>query len=204
MKTIDTIEAFPLTWPEGVHRASSRSWSRFGKKGQTVLRVRRFLKDEVRRLGGEDLIISTNMRARNDGEPIANAKEPDDPGAACYFKLHGRTVCLACDSWRLLWENLYSVAKTIEAMRAIDRWGVSDLLDRMFTGFVALTDDAGKGWASILGISLDATRTQIVAAYRTKMKDVHPDANPNDPGASARAATINEAYRQALEEVARR
>jgi hypothetical protein len=198
LKTIKTIETYPLAWPGGVRRSETHERSRFEKKGQTVLRVRRFLKDEIRRLGGEDLIISTDMRTRQDGEPIANARDPDDPGAAVYFELHGKKVCLACDKWRELWENLYAIARTIEAMRAIDRWGVSDLLDRMFTGFIALTDDAGKSWASLLGVRGDATKAEITAAYRAKMKDVHPDAG----GSDAAAAQINEAYQRALEAVA--
>jgi hypothetical protein len=197
LKTIKTIEAYPLAWPEGVKRAETRIRSRFESKGQTVRRVRSFLKDEVRRLGGADLVISTDMRTRQDGEPISNAKEPDDPGAAVYFELHGNKVCLACDQWRNLWENLYAIGRTIEAMRAIDRWGVSDLLDRIFRGFVALTDDAGKGWAAILGVSGDATREEIRAAFRQKIKDVHPDAG----GSDALAAEINGAYQRALEEV---
>lgn len=196
MKTIKAIEAYPLSWPDGVRRAEIKSRSRFESKGQTVHRVRRLLRDEVRRLGGEELIISTGMRTRQDGEPIANAREPDDTGAAVYFILNGKKVCLACDRWRYLWENLYAIARTIEAMRAIDRWGVSDLLDRMFTGFIALTDDAGKEWATILGVKGDASITEIKAAYREKMKEAHPDTG----GSADLASEINDAYSRALAE----
>lgn len=197
MKTIDPVENYPLFWPENVRRAETRTWSAFKADGKTVHRVRAAVRDEVRRIGGTDLIISTNQRTRNDGEPVANAKEPDDTGAAVYFKLNGRTVCLACDRWRKLWENLYAIARTIEAMRAVDRWGVSDLLDRMFTGFTALTDDAGKGWAAILQVSGDASEAEIKAAYRDRMKEAHPDAG----GSDERAAEINAAYQAALAEV---
>jgi len=140
-----------------------------------------------------------DRRARQDGEIVSGAREPDDPGSAVYFELRGKKVCLACDQWRELWENLYAIGRTIEAMRAIDRWGVSDLLDRMFTGFIALTDDAGKSWPSILGVSGDATREQIKAAYREKMKSLHPDKG----GTVYQAAELNEAYSRALEEVAK-
>lgn len=196
MKTIKTVESYPLCWPEGVRHAEARTYSRFDDKGKTIHRVRARLRDEVRRLGGKDLIISTNMRTRQDGEPVANAKEPDDPAAAVYFDLGGRTVCLACDRWSRLWENLYAIGMTIEAMRAVDRWGVSDLLERIFTGFLALTDDAGKGWAAVLGVSTDATESEIKAAYREKMNDSHPDHG----GSDARAAEINMAYQAALRE----
>jgi hypothetical protein len=196
LKTITAIETYPLSWPEGVRRASVRQRSRFEERGQTVLRVRRFLKDEIRRLGGQDVIISTDMRTRQDGEPIANAREPDDPGAAVYFELKGNKVCLACDHWKRLWENLYAIGRTIEAMRAIDRWGVSDLLDRMFTGFIAITQDAGKSWAAILGVEPTATIDAIKKAYRERMRENHPDAG----GETATAAEINQAYETALRE----
>ena len=199
MKIIKTIEAYPLTWPEGVKCAETRERSRFESRGQTVRRVRTFLKDEIRRLGGQELIISTDMRVRQDGEIVSGAREPDDPGAAVYFELGGKKVCLACDKWRSLWENLYAIGRTIEAMRAIDRWGVSDLLDRMFTGFIALTDDAGKSWDAVLGVSGDASREEIRAAYREKMKSLHPDKG----GTVYQAAELNEAYSRALEEVAK-
>lgn len=200
MKTIKTIETYPLCWPDGVRRSQSRIRSAFKANGKTVYRVRTKLREEVKRMNGKDLIISTNQRTKNDGEPVANAKEPEDTGVAVYFDLGYRTVCLACDRWYKLWENLYSIAMTIEAMRAVDRWGVSDLLDRMFTGFTALTDDAGKGWAAILQVSGDATEGEIKSAYRERMKEAHPDAG----GSTEKAAEINAAYQQAMEDIGKK
>jgi hypothetical protein len=198
MHKIDPKENYPLFWPDGVRRSETHTSSGFKAEGKTVHRVRSAVRDEVRRIGGTDLIISTNQRTRNDGEPVANAKEPDDTGVAVYFNLHGRPVCLSCDRWRKLWENLYAIARTIEAMRAVDRWGVSDLLDRMFTGFIALTEDAGKGWAAVLGVSEDATDEEIKAAYRRLMKEEHPDTHDGEEAATARAAEINAAYQEAM------
>ena len=193
MKEIRSVDAFPLAWPQGYQKTSRRIGSRFGS--QTLYKVWPILRDEVRRLGGKDLIVSSNMPLRNDGIPYASKKEPDDPGVAVYFDRKGKPICLACDQYSRVWENAYAIAKTIEAMRAIDRWGVSDMLDRMFTGFMAITDDAGKSLFSILGISPDASKEEITAAYRRKMKEVHPDLG-GDPEAAG-ALTI--VYRELMD-----
>jgi hypothetical protein len=198
VKSIETIETYPLSWPTGIPRTTSRSRSRFGRHGNshTIHNSRTHIRDEVRRLGGSDLIISTDQKVRSDGEPMAAAKEPEDSGIAIYFKLKGKKVCLACDRWKYLWENVYAIAQTIAAMRAIDRWGVSDLLDRMFTGFVAISPDAGKNWAAVLRVPGDASVEEIKTAYRKRMKEHHPDVG-GDP---ALAAEINNAFNQALKE----
>ncbi|MFK3689171.1 DnaJ C-terminal domain-containing protein [Agrobacterium tumefaciens] len=47
---------------------------------------------------------------------------------------------------------------------------------------------------SILGVKRDARHDEIKAAWRTKAKTVHPDANRDDPDASARFAEIGQAY----------
>lgn len=47
---------------------------------------------------------------------------------------------------------------------------------------------------SILGVKRDARHEEIKAAWRTKAKTVHPDANRDDPDASARSAEIGQAY----------
>jgi hypothetical protein len=198
---METIEAYPLCWPNGVKRTKIRTRSRFGRKqsSHTIFRSRGLIRDEVRRLGGAELILSTNQKVRNDGEPMATAREPEDTGIAIYFKLKEKKVCLACDRWKYLWENVYAIAQTIAAMRAIDRWGVSDLLDRMFTGFLAISPDAGKAWPAVLRVDGDATVPEIKVAYRKRMKEMHPDIG----GDQENAAEINNAYNQALAEKGR-
>ena len=168
------IEAYPLHWPEGYQRKFP-VFSRFGK--HTLYGVRTFLGEEVRRLDGKKLIISTNMRTRNDGEVYANAKEPDDSGVAVYFDYNGAQRCLACDRFRKVWENTYAIGKTIEAMRGIDRWGVSEMLDRMFTGFAAIPEDAGKTrpWHQVLDVDPGISADQLRRRYRQLIKEKHPD-----------------------------
>ena len=57
-------EAYPLCWPSGYKRTAHRSSSRFTQTWETA---QKFLRLEIERLGGSDLIVSTNLRIRNDG-----------------------------------------------------------------------------------------------------------------------------------------
>ena len=197
-----TIEANPLQWPAGYLRAKRPTTSRFGrydyKKGKntlTLYKARCDLEDEIRRLGGKRLIVSTNMPTRKDGGVYANAREPDDSGVAAYFTYKDNQVVLCCDKWKTVRENTYAVALTVAAMRGMDRWGVSDMMNRMFTGFAALPAPGSDWWAD-LGISPDASVDEIKFAYRETMKLNHPDAGGN----TEQAARINSAYQRALAE----
>lgn len=46
----------------------------------------------------------------------------------------------------------------------------------------------------MLGVSADATLEEIRVAYRSRVKDVHPDARPDDPEASLRFRELRAAY----------
>jgi curved DNA-binding protein CbpA len=55
----------------------------------------------------------------------------------------------------------------------------------------------------VLGLPPDASRAEIVHAYRRQVRAVHPDARPSDPGASARFRALAQAY-EVLSDPARR
>lgn len=174
----DAYESYPLAWPAGYRRHVERTDSRFGtyRSKLTLYRARTRLREEVGRLGAEDLVISTNMKTRtSDGEVYSGAKEPTDPGVAIYFKYQGASRCLCADQYKTVRENTYALALTIEAMRGMDRWGASDMLDRIFTGFKMLPAPSQAGWWEVLDVKRDASIEQVRSAYRKKMMDVHPD-----------------------------
>jgi DnaJ-class molecular chaperone len=52
---------------------------------------------------------------------------------------------------------------------------------------------------TILGLHFNATREEVVAAYRAAAKASHPDQNPNDPEAAKRFTRLTEAYKSILE-----
>jgi hypothetical protein len=192
VKGIKTKESYPLYWPEGYKRTELRRSSHF--KESSLYETRKDLREEVRRLGGKDLIISTNIRTRADGDIYSSAKEPDDPGVAVFFTLRGKPVSFACDLWKRVWENTWAIAKTIDAMRGIDRWGVSELLDRMFKGFLSLPATIDDPWHAVLEVSPDASIETIRAAYRARTMEVHPDRG----GSQEESIRVQQAYERAL------
>ena len=68
-------------------------------------------------------------------------------------------MCFACDKWRDVYDNIYAIGKTIEALRGIERWGTGDMVEQAFTGFVALPSPKSP-W-EILGVPSRATARDV-------------------------------------------
>jgi hypothetical protein len=168
-------EAYPLTWPDGWKRVPYRTRSRFEVSG--FGKARDFLMAEIRRMGGTSVILSTNIALRNDGLPYANSREPQDPGVAVYFRYgKAREMCFACDAYKTVRENAYAIGKTIEALRGIERWGASDMMERAFRGFAALAATSQEDWWDVLECLPTADVDTINAQYRVRARSEHPDA----------------------------
>ena len=156
------IEAFPLYWPENWLRIKHPTRSRF----KTTFGVARDeLMAEIRRMGGKKTILSTDIPLRNDGLPYSNHRPPKDKGVAVYFEYKGNKMSFACDAWDRVQDNVWSIRKTIEALRGIERWGASDMLERAFRGFTALPPPSNKWW-TVLEVSQFATIDEIKAAWK--------------------------------------
>lgn len=190
-------EAYPLEWPEGWPRTPShkRGSSRFGKNlGFSQIRE---LQDELRRLGAQNVVISSNVPIRNDGLPYASEsrRRYDDPGVAVYFKLKGKNLSMARDRYYTPWENIRSLVLAIAAIRSIERHGGSTMMDRAFSGFTALPKPEGADWWDVLQVKKDASRETIEANFRRLARDRHPDHG----GSDALMAELNRARDQALQ-----
>jgi hypothetical protein len=100
-----------------------------------------------------------------------------DPGVAVYFKRAKKSMVFACDKYRNTCDNIYAIAKTIDAMRGIERWGASDMMERAFTGFTALPEKASTPWRDVLGFNSGEIIgvTQVEARFRELAQKHHPD-----------------------------
>lgn len=197
---MNEIQAYPLCWPLGVPRTKYPEASRFKEKKKTFAGVKKALKLEVERMKAKNLIISTNIPLRMDGEPHSDwpKRKIEDRGVAVYFEYKGSQYVFACDRWKDIWENMHSIVKTIEAIRGIERWGASDMMERSFSGFKALPaagESTGPSWWVVLGVSAEATEKEISEAYRQLAKKYHPDARPSDPTFWHQ---VQEAYQQGM------
>lgn len=193
------IEAFPLDWPVGYKRTTRRIDSKF-KQGMDA--AQQFLRDEIKRLQAIGLIVSSNVPVRKDGGMYTDYmnRRMEDPGVAIFFRYNGKAVNMCCDQYNRVWENIYALAKTIEAIRSMERWGASEFIERAFTGFTALPASEPvkeRNIWDILELAVKpATVDPVKEAYRRLSKIHHPDV----PGGSDEAfRELNNAYMMALE-----
>lgn len=223
------ISAYPLVWPEGWKRqlAARRVRAKFGKgvrqysssPGGSSWTVKTDLSvtdgtqrilEELQRMGVErqDVVISTNVRLRLDGLPRSGEREPEDPGVAVYWTdtpMGNEPRCMAIDLYDRVADNLAAVAATLDAMRAIERHGGAQILDRAFKGFTALPapGQTSRGWREVLNVDglQVASMHDVDFAYKLLRSRNHPDKCPGDPEAAARFDEIQKAYEQAKAEL---
>ena len=190
------IEAYPLQYPAGWSRSQTQQISKFGR--YTFEQMRTEVLRELKLLGATDVIISSNLRLRQDGYPYSGQRQPEDTGIAVYFKLEGQDQCIPCDKWHRVEDNMRAIAKTIEALRGIERWGAKEMVNDAFRGFKALpeativTPYQARAWYEVLEVSQNAGIDVIRAAYRAKLKVVHPDVG----GSSEEFMELEKAYRE--------
>jgi hypothetical protein len=195
VSAVNHVAAYPLQWPEGWARTPAQK--RRGAQFKTSFAdVRDGLLDEIRLMGGRQSIISTNVELRRDGLPLASRRNPDDPGVAVYFQLKGEPRVFACDRWRTVADNLQAIRKTIEAMRGIERWGSSEMLERMYRGFAALPSATEDGWWMVLGVERDWSLADIEQVYRNAAKQLHPDRGGSHDAMARLNWAVGEARRQ--------
>ena len=183
------VNAFPLSWPQGWPRSKHAQSSAF--KADFVS-VRDGLFQQIKLLGGTYVVLSSNVPLRNDGLPRAGQPQPQDKGVAVYFLRRGKQMVFACDRWNKVEDNLRAIEKTIDAVRGMDRWGASEMMERAFTAFEALPPP--RSCWDILGIRPGASEEEISTAYRTKSRSAHPDVG----GTQTAMAELNRARDEAM------
>lgn len=215
----ETIQRFPLQWPDGWRRTGpqQRERAKFNKsvrqyrtgydgaqhsydtkQSLTIADAISRVLEELQRMGiGEDdIVISSNLRLRLDGMPASGQANPDDCGVAVYWRKGAGTRCMAIDRYDRVQDNLAAIAATLDAMRAIERHGGATIMDRAFQGFVALP--APRAWWQILELSgPNPTRAEIDFAHRRLISKHHPDKG----GTAEMAADINAARDQGYEAI---
>lgn len=178
------IAAYPLQWPAGWPRTKSHQQKngKFKHDGRWITvaaaceRVLREL--DMLGVGRDDIVISTNLKTRLDGLPRSDQSEPADHGAAVYWETRkGIRRVMAVDQYQTVADNIAAIAATLEAMRAIDRHGGAQILDRAFTGFSALPPPAPpRTWRDIIGVpSTVRDMPSVRIAFRRRASEVHPD-----------------------------
>lgn len=140
---------------------------------------------ELSRLDATRAIIQTfheHGDIRKDGLPRSNARQPTLPGVVLTAVTPKGTLTWRADHCDLWWHNLRSIALGLEALRAVDRHGIT-VTGEQYAGFREIPA-TGMGpadadpWAVLAdagGISIDTARTDPQRAYRNAARLHHPD-----------------------------
>ena len=192
--------AYPLSWPVGRPRTDRNRivHSNFGERSISTA-VSEILR-QLNLMSAREIVVSTNLQLRADGLPKSNQAQPADRGVAVYFKLRTgydqqakREIIvdrvISCDRWLLVEDNLWAIAKDIDATRGKLRWGASTV-EQAFAGYAALPPagaSKARAWWDVLGLNANILSLDKVGAtalindmYRAKAREAHPDAGGSD------------------------
>lgn len=190
----------PLSDRTWLRPGAQRKPSRFDSTWSSTLEL---LGREIDHLGGRDVVIEVDVREQDlrlDGTLRANARTPEQPGVVVAFETskHG-PMLYRCDRFYAQWagqidwqHNVRAIALTLEALRAVDRYGATET-GQQYTGFKALP--AGTAMPSSHMTRTDAIEVLVGdrpaadfspelealrIAYRRARAAAHPDRHNGD------------------------
>jgi hypothetical protein len=131
-------------------------------------------------------------------ERLAAARRPADPGAAIYFSFRGKATVLACDTYTAVADNIAALAAHLDALRAIERYGVGSL-EQALAGYKALPADSAADWRAVFGFARSSSPSlaEIDKAFKAAARTKHPDVG----GTEIEMAHLNRARDYALQEI---
>ena len=175
----------PVEWPEAVKRTVLRGESRFKKRSFSLA-----IKMVVEEL---DRFRARKIRATANVATGSSRGCPEFNGVSVTFELRdqGEWIghAIACDSYPYASDNAVAIAKTVEALRAVERHGSSQLAAMAMSGFRALppSDDSGpkhRPWREVLDVPDSLTTKQQLtlakASLREQQRRLHPDREDGD------------------------
>lgn len=189
-------------WPRELTR--SRKNSLFYSTYSETLGL---LNKELKQINARNVVIQlalTDDDIRRDGLPRANSR-PSHPGVILSFekflpkgKLVGQwqSISMPCDQYRNWEDNLRAIALSLEALRKVDRYGVTQNGEQ-YTGWTALPEPNNgdiktpQEAAAFIAQYSDALVNEVLnsttiylAAYRMAARRLHPDTTADKEGAT--------------------
>lgn len=102
------------------------------------------LKCELAAIGVDECVIQADLdesQIRNDGMPYATAKFKSHRVIVSFNHPEQGSVSFPCDTYTGFWNNVRGIVKTMEALRAVDRYGVTKNSEQ-YTGWKQLPSNA--------------------------------------------------------------
>lgn len=152
---------------------------------------------ELWQLDATDVVIEADFREQDirlDGLPKGNARQPQHPGIRLFFGSKHGPLMYGTDAYELWQHNLRAIALALEALRAVDRHGVTRHGEQ-YTGWKAIANTPAPmtfreardflcqhsqpDAVQMARLSSPEPTTREVAAaalYRRAARALHPDA----------------------------
>jgi hypothetical protein len=185
--------AYPLEWPPGWPRTASAQRQRWPNPVGLGPALKE-LESEMRLLGVRQIVLSSNCSL--------GMQNATDPGVVAYGFYDTQQIAVPCDRWSTVAANVRAIAKTINAMRGMERWGAKHMIKAMFQGFTAIRGPGPKPWREVLGISPETpVSAELIRERRIILaRKFHSDHG----GSDAMMAEVNAAADRALQEIGAR
>ena len=183
-------DASPLAWPEGWPRTKFTSLidgrHKFSKgtldarRAILLSEAKQSLQDAVNRLGCTSVVVSCDLPLSLRGNAwVTSGPRSQDAGVAISFMRGGKPLQMARDAFYRIEDNMRSLALALEHLSGVERHGGNVIMERAFSGFVALPAPGKpkRPWHVVFGLVPGvADKETIGALYRVKAKNVRDDA----------------------------
>lgn len=188
--TFRPIEQWPTELTPKAARRATPFYSSYDESVDLMIR-------ELGYLDATDVVLEIATRdVRRDGTgPLSNARA-DHPGVILSFGSKYGPLRYWTDEFTHWWANYRAIALALEALRKVDRYGVSNRGEQ-YTGWAALpsagesTDVAATVIADAAHVTLDEVRADPKAAVRQAQVRTHPDRG-GDPAQFQRVTEMAE------------
>lgn len=174
-----------VVWPssKGVTPPFVRKFGTFGEKSlrgacaRVIEQVSKFTPARaVERT--KSLTFYVKAELNKDGGYSGLSNITQDPRVVVKFDLDGVDYTIPCDAFSSSPQNLCAIAKTIEGLRANERYGVMTL-KQMMEGVAELPQVSSATrpiWFDVLGVDRMCSLREAETAYRKLAVSRHPDA----------------------------
>lgn len=146
------------------------------------------LERELSHLDASEIVLQVDVRdrdVRNDGKLRADAR-PAKPGVRLLFDSRHGPLTYQADSCEFWQHNVRSIALGLEALRAVDRYGINAVQGQQYKGYREITagptattrEQAEHIIRAYAGDAL--AQLSLLYAYRRARNATHPDVQGGD------------------------
>jgi hypothetical protein len=169
-----------IEWPTGFDRTDPSERTHNKKFEVSLAKSFSDLEKELEKLGVDDYDYEFDARQRKrDKRPYSRAN-PDDPSFVVKWTMGGEQYAVACDQYTSLRDNVRAAGLYIKEKRMMENRPVTTG-EAEFTNLRLPSGDEDGAVVgqeppcAILGVEPDADDSAVRAAYRERLKEVHPD-----------------------------